>query len=117
VKANIDEVFHHYYCVPFSRFNLNPFHRFSVLHNEWKAAVENISDLDQICSHPAYQQIIGMGETILPAIFGELRTAPDYWFWALKAITGEDPVPEEHQGRMKLMVEDWLKWGAQFGYV
>jgi hypothetical protein len=38
-------------------------------------------------THPAYQQIIGLGKEALPLLFGELRRAPDHWFWALRAIT------------------------------
>lgn len=42
--------------------------------------------------HPAYQQIIGMGEKALPLILRDLRDRPTgHWFWALNAITGEEP--------------------------
>ena len=51
-----------------------------------------------------------MGSAALPFIFSELEREPDNWFWALKAITGEDPVPEEHRGDVALMAKDWLAW-------
>jgi len=57
-----------------------------------------------------------MGPAALPLIFKELRREPDHWFWALKAITNKDPVPEDHRGRMKLMAEDWLRWAEQNGF-
>ena len=66
--------------------------------------------------HPAYQQIIGLGERALPLIFQELRREPDHWFWALAAITGKNPVPEEDAGDLEAMANDWLSWGDAQGY-
>jgi hypothetical protein len=65
--------------------------------------------------HPAYQQIIGMGKEALPFLIRELERNPDHWFWALRAITGEDPVPAEHRGRVRLMAQDWVKWARKRG--
>ena len=67
--------------------------------------------------HPAYQQIIGMGEEALPLILEELSRRPGHWFWALKAITGEDPVPAEHAGEVPEMTRAWLEWGRQHDYI
>ena len=66
--------------------------------------------------HPTYQQIIGMGEPALPLIFQDLRREPDHWFWALGAITGENPVPDAHAGDLDAMTHDWLSWGEAHGY-
>jgi hypothetical protein len=46
--------------------------------------------LDKIL-HPAYQRIIGLGKAVIPFILRELQTEPNEWFWALRALTGEDP--------------------------
>ncbi|MGO9273516.1 MAG: hypothetical protein ACLQOO_25315 [Terriglobia bacterium] len=54
---------------------------------------------------------------VVPLILAELRRELDHWFWALKAITGEDPVPAVRRGNMKEMAEIWLEWGRQRGYV
>jgi hypothetical protein len=51
-----------------------------------------------------------MGEKALPFIYFELQKEPDHWFWALKAITCEDPVPKEQRGNLQLMTIAWLKW-------
>ena len=91
-----------------------PAERFQKLAATWKSAVRFLSDTDEMCSHPAYQEIIGMGAAALPLIFLELEREPDNWFWALKAITGEDPVPEEHRGNVELMAKDWLLWAESF---
>jgi len=66
--------------------------------------------------HPAYQQIIGIGDAVVPLILQELKCAPDHWFWALNAITGVDPVPESGRGVMNEMVKAWLDWGTEHGY-
>jgi hypothetical protein len=66
--------------------------------------------------HPAYQQIVGMGRSALPFLFRELKQRPDHWFWALRAITGENPVSSEHRGNIINMARDWLEWAGQKGF-
>jgi hypothetical protein len=66
--------------------------------------------------HPAYQQIIGLGPKAVPLIVRSLRNEPDHWFWALKAITGEDPVAVDDRGDLRRMTESWLAWAAARGY-
>src|SRR5258708_906675 len=53
-----------------------PKERFSELLKVWKAEIQLISNTNEICTHPAYQQIIGMGPLALPVIFGEMHTEP-----------------------------------------
>jgi hypothetical protein len=65
--------------------------------------------------HPAYQRIIGLGTAAVPLILAELEKDLDQWFWALKAITGEDPVPPESRGKMREMADAWLNWGRKKG--
>jgi hypothetical protein len=63
--------------------------------------------------HPAYQQIIGLGNEAVPLLLRELKKEPDHWFWALKAITGVDPVEPTQRGRVKEMAGAWLRWGKE----
>ena len=90
---------------------------FSRLAQQWRAETEFLSSLTEMAAHPAYQRIIGMGRLALPMIFRDLATEPDHWFWALKAITGSDPVPPSHRGNLEMMAADWLAWGKSRGYV
>jgi hypothetical protein len=91
--------------------------RFRDLVQQWKAATEFTSSLTQMVTHPAYQQIIGMGKEAIPLILEELQREEDHWFWALKAITGEDPVPPGDRGQLPKMTEDWLRWAEEHGYL
>jgi hypothetical protein len=67
--------------------------------------------------HPKYQSIIGMGPDVLPIIFRELQEKPGHWFWALQAITEEDPTRPEDAGDLQKMRAAWLGWAKERGYL
>ena len=83
---------------------------------EWRQSREP-GDIHRMAMHMAYQRIIGLGTPIVPYILRELKCKPDHWFWALHAITGEDPVPQDAQGELGKMTEAWLEWGREEGYI
>jgi hypothetical protein len=85
--------------------------KFLRLRDEWKAQRGPHSDTLSLVMHPAYQRIIGMGQEVVPLLLRELATNPDRWFWALRAVTEEDPVALEDRGNSKAMVRAWLDWG------
>lgn len=89
---------------------------FHNLASQWKEATQFVSSVTEMVTDPAYQQIIGMGKAVLPFIFAELRREPDHWFWALQAITGENPVPPADRGRIQAMTQAWLDWAETHGY-
>ena len=91
--------------------------RFAELVTEWRKGIGGLSSPRAITSHPAYQRIIQMGEAALPMIFQELRENGGWWYPALRALTGEDPVPDEAKGRPPLNREAWLEWGRRNGYL
>lgn len=90
---------------------------FSDLFAEWKGATKVTSSLTEIVTHPAYQRIIGMGPSALPFIIRSLEREPDHWFWALRAITGDDPVQPEDRGRLRRMAAAWLEWAREHGWI
>ncbi len=92
-----------------------PREKFQRLAAEWKAKSRFLSNTAQMAMLPPYQKIIGMGWDAVPLILEELRREPDQWFWALEAITEENPVPPEAAGRVDLMARAWLDWGRQRG--
>ncbi len=88
---------------------------FSRLAASWKGDTMFSSSVHQIATHPAYQQIIGLGRVAVPLILRSLQREPDHWFWALRAITGIDPVPAESRGDLRMMQTAWLTWGQSAG--
>jgi CheY-like chemotaxis protein len=84
--------------------------RFEALTTQWRSRTRFSSSLSEISMDSAYQQLIGMGIVAVPFIIQELREKPDNWFWALKAITGSDPVPEIDRGNIAKMRDYWLEW-------
>ena len=91
--------------------------RFRRLLAEWKEQSKYLSNTAQIAMLWPYQRIIGMGAAAVPLILRELDTEPDQWFWALEAITEQDPVPPEAAGLVRPMAEAWLEWGRRQGYL
>jgi hypothetical protein len=91
--------------------------RFQQLSAEWKERSRHLSNTAQMAMLKPYQQIIGMGERALPLILEELQREPDHWFWALEAITHENPVPPEAAGKLRQKAEAWIAWGKRQGYL
>jgi hypothetical protein len=91
--------------------------RFYSLAKRWREETRYVSSVHDMVLHPAYQQIIGMGKEALPFLFRELKRQPDHWFWALRAITGKDPVPPEEKGNVEAMTQRWLRWGAENAWI
>jgi hypothetical protein len=90
--------------------------KFVRLRDEWRSKRGHHSDTASLVMHDAYQRIIGMGHAAIPFLLRELAERPDRWFWALRAITEQDPVPQEDRGNGKVMARAWLQWGREHGY-
>ena len=91
--------------------------RFEQLKDEWKSQSVYLSKTAQMAMLWPYQRIIGLGSVAVPLILAELRRETDHWFWALEAITGENPVPTALAGNVRAAAEAWLLWGRQKGMV
>ncbi len=90
---------------------------FRDLADRWRRETGHLSSVTQIVLNQSYQQIIGLGSRVIPLLLAELRREPDHWFWALSAITREDPIDPENAGDVERMAEDWLAWGSKRGYL
>jgi hypothetical protein len=95
----------------------SPRERFQRLAAEWKAKSRHMSNTAQMAMLPSYQKIIGMGMDAVPLILEELQREPNQWFWALEAITEENPVPPEAAGKVRQMADAWVEWGRGRGLV
>ncbi len=91
-------------------------HKFTRLRDEWKAQRRHESSTQRLVLLPAYQKIIGMGPDVVPLLLRELDTNLDNWFWALMAITEQNPAPAEARGDGAAMARAWLDWGREQGY-
>lgn len=89
--------------------------RFRELTNEWKRRSRHMSSPVQIAMLPEYQQIIGMGPSVLPLMLRDLRETGDHWFWALRAIVGSNPFGQAESGNIEEMRDAWIRWGEQRG--
>jgi hypothetical protein len=90
---------------------------FAVLAEQWYLeTIHSSGYLDKVL-HPAYQRIIGLGKAVIPLILRELQDEPSDWFWALRALTGEDPTTEKMAGNREKLAEAWLNWGKENGFI
>jgi hypothetical protein len=89
--------------------------QFSSLVESWRRDAVATSSVERMAMHPAYQRIIGLGPIALPLVLRELEERPDHWFWALRAISGEDPA--EGQDTFEGARQAWLAWGRGRGYL
>lgn len=90
--------------------------KFQTLASQWKQETKHLSLISDIVLNKAYQQIIGMGKPAVPLLLKALKEQPDHWFWALRSITGENPISPADRGRLPKMAEAWLQWGKEHGY-
>lgn len=93
--------------------------KFKALVRQWKKERGATSAITESVLCPAYQAIIGMGPVAVPFLLAQLRSEgndPDQWFWALRAITGADPVPENDRGNFAAMADAWFAWASHAGY-
>ena len=90
---------------------------FEQLAAKWKQETAHLSSPPAIAEHPAYQEIIGMGEKAIPLILRDLQETRDQWFWALRSITGESPIRPEDRGNIDAMANTWVDWGIQRRYI
>ncbi len=93
---------------------------FRRLADAWRETRDPLSSrVNDLVENEAYQQIIALGWPAVPFILRELEQelksaeGPDFWFPALKIITGEDPAPASSRGQLERMAEAWINWGKK----
>jgi hypothetical protein len=84
---------------------------------QWRDETAFLSSSTQIAAHPAYQELIALGQAALPLLFRDLEQTHDgHLSGALSDITGAHPVPEEDRGKIRKIAEAWLRWGRENGH-
>lgn len=90
--------------------------RFRQLEEIWTREVGHFSSPTVLMNHPAFQEIVGLGDAVVPLMLRDLEQRPRLWVWVLPKITGADPVPAPDRGKIRKMGEAWLRWGKEHGY-
>jgi hypothetical protein len=91
--------------------------RFNNLVARWRADTAFSSSDTDVVMHPAYQDVIGMGKRAIPLILKELQASGGNWFWALRHISGENPIDPRDVGKTRKMAEAWIRWGQDRRYL
>ena len=89
--------------------------RFRRLDAIWRNETAYQSSSTKIKSHPAFREVIGLGDAIVPLLLRDLQTSPSLWVWALPEITGVDPISPQEAGNITKMTGTWLRWGKEHG--
>ncbi len=110
------------FCAPSQtgeRPTIEDYRKFERLVAEWRDQRGALSWVTEMAMCPAYQSVIGMGPAAIPLILARLESEgdePDHWFWALRALTGANPVTVEDRGDIVKMARAWIEWGRNSGY-
>jgi hypothetical protein len=84
--------------------------RFYRLLRKWRAETAFLSSTTEMYSHPAFIEIVLMGNKVVPLIVQELRKRPDLLVGALSRITSENPVSANDRGNVYAMAAAWIEW-------
>lgn len=87
--------------------------RFRRLESKWMAETGHLSSYTAMVAHPAFREIVGMGEPVVRLMLRDLQDQRRLWVWALPEITGADPVAPGDAGKIAKMSEAWLRWGRE----
>lgn len=79
----------------------------------WKDETIFFSSISEITNNSAYISIISLGQEVLPLIIDDLKISDSHWFYALEALTGCNPIKENHKGIIPLMKNDWIEWAKE----
>lgn len=86
--------------------------QFNKLASEWKDETGLFSTTYQKIVNDLYFDIVAMGPEVVPFILKDLQNnGPAHWHTALKALTKENPVPNEYMSNNKRIKEYWIEWG------
>src|SRR5262249_11133153 len=91
--------------------------RFERLADLWLAETAYLSSPELTVAHPAFQEILSLGEEAIPFILRRMQRREGHWFLALSRITGEKPFPPSAAGKVRLIEQAWFEWARAKGYV
>lgn len=88
---------------------------FRELAGVWERETLLVSSPTEAATHDSYQKIIGLGLQCVPLLLDRLRASRRNYFWALDAITHQNPAgTSECVGDA---IDAWTAWGRDNGYL
>jgi len=84
---------------------------FRALVRRWRNETGHLSSITKKIEHPAYRNIIELGEDVVPLVLRELEARPAYWFHALEEITKHHPDLGSAVPNFANTMAAWLAWG------
>jgi hypothetical protein len=84
---------------------------------QWANETGHLASLSKRRQHPAYRGLVQLGTQVVPLLLERLTTNPDFFFPALREITGANPVRDEDRGYYDRMVSAWQQWGRDRYYL
>jgi hypothetical protein len=85
------------------------------LAEEWKSETAPLSSIRRKKQHPAYLQLVEIGEAAIPFILADLARKPSHLFWVLRDITNLNPA-DPAAGNFRDVIDSWIEWGRDQGY-
>lgn len=76
----------------------------------WERETAVLSSISSKVDHPAYREIVRLGEPAIPHIVNRLRIVPGHLFLALHEITGQNPTTPDMAGRIQDQCDAWIEW-------
>ena len=87
--------------------------RFRRLVQQWRSETYYLSSVTAKSNHPAFKEIVEMGESAVPWIIEELRNHRDFLFVALHLIVKNGPMPVGSMGKPNKLIDEWLQWAER----
>ena len=87
--------------------------RFLELAERWREETQFYSMSRQLVEHPAYREILEMGEVAVPWILRDMAMTGARWTLLLGEITGENPAVHAGPGRVREVQAAWIEWGRE----
>lgn len=94
--------------------NTDLLEQFQNLAAQWKKQTGLYSTTAQKVYNNVYLDIIGLGREIVPLILQDMANEGSaHWHTALKALTHQNPVPDNDLSKSKIVKQAWLQWGRE----
>jgi len=98
--------------------------RFQEQADKWERETAHLSSPLQRMENPRYQAIMGMSaeslehkKAIIRFMLRDLKSKQRDWFLALSYLTQQNPVDPRDYGKTSKLVQAWVKWGQEEGYL